>query len=181
GALWYVANTGVAAPPIAPPPPPAVVQTPPISAPPPPVPSPTPVPPSAPPPAPTQQGRAVAVTIADFEFRPATLNVGVGATVTWTNDGPSAHTATSDSGMWDTGRLNRGQSGSYTFTTAGTFTYHCAIHPTMHGTIVVGGGGSTAGQPQPSQANPSPGYGGQPGYSSGATNYGGYMGGYGGY
>jgi len=29
------------------------------------------------------------------------------------------------------------QTFSYQFTTAGTYTYHCSIHSTMHGTIIV--------------------------------------------
>jgi hypothetical protein len=82
--------------------------------------------------------------------------------------------------MWDTGRLNPGQAGSFTFTTAGTFAYHCAIHPQMHGTIVVGSGG-TAGQPAASQSSSGAGYG-QPSYASGQPYYGNnYMNGYGGY
>ena len=39
--------------------------------------------------------------------------------------------------MWDSGTLNQGQSYIYTFTTAGDFDYHCAIHPSMLGTVSV--------------------------------------------
>ncbi len=77
------------------------------------------------------------VTIADFNFTPGTTTVHVGQTITWTNDGPSAHTATATNGSFDTGTLNKGQSGSHTFTQPGTFSYFCRIHPFMHGTIVV--------------------------------------------
>src|SRR5438874_398653 len=34
------------------------------------------------------------VTIRDFEFDPADVSISVGDAVTWTNDGPSTHTAT---------------------------------------------------------------------------------------
>jgi LPXTG-motif cell wall-anchored protein len=77
------------------------------------------------------------VTIADFQFTPATITIHVGDTVTWTNHGPSAHTATADNGSFNTGVLQKGHSASHTFTTAGTFTYICEIHPFMHGTVVV--------------------------------------------
>ena len=77
------------------------------------------------------------VTIADFSFTPATITIHVGDTVTWTNHGPSAHTATANNGSFNTGVLQKGQSASHTFTTAGTVTYICSIHPFMHGTVVV--------------------------------------------
>ena len=77
------------------------------------------------------------VTISDFQFTPATITIHVGDTVTWTNNGPSAHTATANDGSFNTGVLRKGQSGSHTFTAAGTFAYHCAIHTFMHGTVVV--------------------------------------------
>jgi plastocyanin len=77
------------------------------------------------------------VTVADFHFSPATTTIHVGDTITWTNDGPSSHTATAHGGSFDTGVLKKGQSASHTFTQAGTVTYFCQIHPFMHGTIVV--------------------------------------------
>ena len=77
------------------------------------------------------------VTIADFQFTPATITIHVGDTVTWVNNGPSAHTATANDGSFNTGVLQKGHSASHTFTTAGTFTYICMIHPFMHGTVVV--------------------------------------------
>jgi LPXTG-motif cell wall-anchored protein len=77
------------------------------------------------------------VTIADFQFTPAQITVDQGDTVTWTNSGPSAHSATAPDGSFDTGILPAGQSGSHTFNEAGTFSYICTPHPNMHGTIVV--------------------------------------------
>ena len=77
------------------------------------------------------------VTIADFKFTPASITIHVGDTVTWTNHGPSAHTATANNGGFNTGVLQKGQSASHTFNTPGTFTYICSIHPFMHGTVVV--------------------------------------------
>jgi len=92
----------------------------------------------------------VQVTIADFYFAPPSITVPLGTTVVWVNRGPSQHTSTSDSGAWDSGALNPGGSFPMRFDTAGTFTYHCAIHPQMVGSIVVGG--------QPSSAQPPTGY-----------------------
>jgi plastocyanin len=78
-----------------------------------------------------------AVAIADFQFTPSTITAHVGDTITWTNNGPSAHTATASDGSFDTGLLQKGATGSHTFTQAGTFTYSCRIHPFMHGTVIV--------------------------------------------
>ncbi|HTU98733.1 MAG TPA: cupredoxin family copper-binding protein [Solirubrobacteraceae bacterium] len=77
------------------------------------------------------------VTVADFHFAPASTTIHVGDTVTWTNDGPSSHTATASNGTFNTGVLKKGQSASHTFTQPGTYHYICQIHPFMHGTIVV--------------------------------------------
>jgi plastocyanin len=77
------------------------------------------------------------VTIADFSFSPSTLTISVGDTVTWTNSGPSAHTTTSDTQLWDSGLLNANQSFSRPFPTAGSFPYHCTPHSNMTGTIIV--------------------------------------------
>jgi plastocyanin len=82
--------------------------------------------------------QGMTVSIQNFAFQPATLSVPVGTTVTWTNNDMVAHTSTSDSGVWNSGTLAPGQSYSYTFTQAGSFPYHCMIHPFMHGAIVVG-------------------------------------------
>jgi plastocyanin len=78
-----------------------------------------------------------AVGIADFHFTPATLTIHVGDTVTWTNSGPSSHTATARDGSFNTGQLSRGHSASHTFTAPGTYAYFCSIHPFMHGTVTV--------------------------------------------
>jgi hypothetical protein len=89
------------------------------------------------------------VTIRDFEFAPSTINIGVGDTVTWTNQGPSIHTATANDGSFDSGNLDKGKSFSKTFNSAGTISFICRPHPFMTGRIVVasssGGGSSGSG------------------------------------
>ena len=81
--------------------------------------------------------KSASVTIKDFEFTPATVTIAVGGTVTWTNNGPSTHTATADDGSFDSGNLSQGKTFSHTFQAAGTFTYHCSIHPFMTATVIV--------------------------------------------
>jgi plastocyanin len=65
------------------------------------------------------------------------VSVAVGATVTWMNSDSIAHTSTSDTNGWNSGVVAPGGQFSFTFQTAGTFPYHCAIHPGMVGTVVV--------------------------------------------
>jgi LPXTG-motif cell wall-anchored protein len=77
------------------------------------------------------------VGISDFKFAPGTVTVNVGDTVTWSNSGPTGHSATATDGSFDTGILAKGSSGSHTFSQAGTFSYICTPHPFMKGTVVV--------------------------------------------
>jgi plastocyanin len=98
------------------------------------------------------------VTIKDFSFGPAGITVRVGDSVTWANQGPSSHTATA-TGSFDTGVLKKGQSASYTFTHAGTFSYFCSIHPFMKATVTVLAATNSSGSPTS----------GSPGSNSGAA------------
>lgn len=83
------------------------------------------------------ESNASAVEIKGFAFSPDTLEVSVGATVTWTNNDSATHTVTGDDGSFDSGNLDTGKTFSFTFSKAGTFTYHCKIHPNMKATITV--------------------------------------------
>jgi plastocyanin len=80
---------------------------------------------------------SASVTIRDFEFAPSQVTVNVGDTVTWSNSGPTPHSATADDGSFDTGIFPEGESRSHTFNQAGTFTYFCTPHPQMQGTVTV--------------------------------------------
>ena len=75
------------------------------------------------------------VSIGDFFFSPASITVGIGDSVTWTNNGQETHNATGN-GI-GTGNLDNGESGSATFSSAGSFNYICTIHPQMNGTVRV--------------------------------------------
>jgi plastocyanin len=76
------------------------------------------------------------VAIGEFVFEPATIDVSVGGTVTWTNNHNQPHTATA-AGTFDTGSLAPGASMTVTFATAGTYAYICSFHPFMSGTVNV--------------------------------------------
>jgi plastocyanin len=99
---------------------------------------------------------ASAVSIIDFAFQPASVTVPVGATVTWTNNGMAPHTSTSSAGGWNSGTLNSGQSFSFTFSRAGSFSYICTIHPQMMGTVVVQAAAGAAPAAAPAAAQPTP-------------------------
>ncbi len=73
-----------------------------------------------------------------YAFDPATLTITKGTQVVWTNMSDAPHTVTSDSNAFGTtSNLNQNQTFMFTFNTAGTFTYHCNVHPYMKATITV--------------------------------------------
>jgi plastocyanin len=81
---------------------------------------------------------ATMVEIKDFTYVPASLEIPVGATVTWTNSDAAPHTATAqDREALQSGTLNQGDSYSQNFEQPGTFDYFCEFHSNMKGTIVV--------------------------------------------
>ncbi len=77
------------------------------------------------------------VSIQNFSFQPASIQVTTGTTVTWTNQDTAPHTVTFRSSAQGSGTLQRSQSFSYTFTTPGTYDYYCAVHPYMVGRVIV--------------------------------------------
>jgi plastocyanin len=81
--------------------------------------------------------KPAAVSMENFSFVPADLTVSVGTTVTWTNNDAATHTVTSDTGLFDSKDMSKGGTFSHTFTEKGTFSYHCALHSSMKGTITV--------------------------------------------
>jgi plastocyanin len=79
------------------------------------------------------------VAIIDRSFQPADTSVQLNGSVTWRNKNRVAHTSSSDPVfLWNSGRLDRGQTFTFTFVTAGTFPYRCFYHPkVMRGTVAV--------------------------------------------
>ncbi|AKB85188.1 cupredoxin family copper-binding protein [Methanococcoides methylutens] len=77
------------------------------------------------------------VLIEDFKFKPATLQISIGDTVTWINMDSAPHTATSNEEGFDSGGLSKDESFSFTFEEAGNYDYICTFHPYMEGEIIV--------------------------------------------
>ena len=77
------------------------------------------------------------VVIKDFSFSPKPITVKVGSTITVINDDNTTHTLTANNGAFNTGDLGSGRRGSVTVDRAGTYRYHCTIHPFMTGTARV--------------------------------------------
>jgi plastocyanin len=91
--------------------------------------------------------------ISAWGYGPASISVVTGQTVTFTNSGTSPHDATATDGSWKTPLLQTGQSATVTFSTPGTFSYTCVLHPWMQGTVVVA---PAAGAPAPQSDGSSP-------------------------
>ena len=108
-------------------------------------------------PSPSAAGSAAGVTgnaatIKNFAFRPMTLTVRAGTTVTWTNQDSSTHTVTAVAGGFDSGNMPQGMTFSHTFPSAGTYAYRCNIHQYMTGSVIVQGlsaAADPASQPTP--------------------------------
>jgi len=78
------------------------------------------------------------VVINNFAFSPMTITVSISTTVIWVNEQAGIpHTVTADNGSFGSRVIMPGHIFAHRFTSAGTFTYHCAIHPFMHGTVIV--------------------------------------------
>ena len=79
------------------------------------------------------------VTIDNYTFSPGTLTVPVGTTVTWTNRDFDVHTVTADDTppTFKSAGLDTDDTFSFTFNKAGTYAYHCSLHPHMTGKIFV--------------------------------------------
>lgn len=79
----------------------------------------------------------VSVAIGGFAFGPADILAKVGQTVTFTNSDSAPHTATLDDGSCTTPNIANGGSDGLVFNAAGTYPFHCRLHPSMKGTITV--------------------------------------------
>src|SRR5882672_762463 len=86
---------------------------------------------------PLQAFNVTNVNIGDFFFSPAEVTIKVNDRVKWTWIDANVHTTTSNTGLWDSGVKGNGATFVNTFATAGTFPYHCSVHPFMTGAITV--------------------------------------------
>lgn len=76
-------------------------------------------------------------TLTNTAFAPNPLTVSIGTTVSWLNNDNATHTSSANDGAWGSSSLAPGSRFNFTFNSAGTFEYHCSIHPNMVGTVVV--------------------------------------------
>lgn len=104
--------------------------------------------------APRAQAADYSVDLTNYSFSPATLTVKVGDTVTWTNHDQAPHDATTTSAPapFKSPELSTGESWTYTFTTAGTYSYYCSIHPDMRAQIIVQAAAASTATPVPAPA-----------------------------
>lgn len=95
-----------------------------------------------------QGQKEVTVRMEDNFFDPATITVEPGTTVTWIQSGNNTHTTTSYDGLWDSGMIEGGSGGtfSFTFEEPGTYDYFCIPHESlgMIGSVTVTGSTATA-------------------------------------
>lgn len=77
------------------------------------------------------------VFIQNMAFSPSSITVNAGTTVKWTNKDNMLHSVTSNTSVFDSGDMNLNSIYSYTFTTVGTYSYHCKFHPEMTGIVTV--------------------------------------------
>ncbi len=119
------------------------------------------VPASGPPATPSPGGTPLPppgdILMAGRAFTPATVTVDAGTAVRWRNNDSREHTVTSGSQAFDSGLIAAGATFTRVFSTPGTFSYLCLIHPDMTGTIAVrGAGGATPPPPPPPTPTPVP-------------------------
>ena len=77
------------------------------------------------------------VVMKDLAFDPETVTIKAGESVTWTNEDSASHTVVGDNGEFESDSLATGDTFSFTFDKAGTYAYHCSIHPSMKATVTV--------------------------------------------
>jgi plastocyanin len=77
------------------------------------------------------------IVLKNIAVSPQQVTIAVGGTVTFVNQDSTDHRMVDDGGAYDSGMLAPGADFKQTFAKAGTFPFHCSIHPTMTGTIIV--------------------------------------------
>jgi len=77
------------------------------------------------------------VVVENFSFQPGTLTVKAGTSVTWVNHDDIPHTVNENDKRFKSGTLDTDGQFSYKFTSPGTYSYFCSLHPRMTGQIIV--------------------------------------------
>lgn len=78
-----------------------------------------------------------ASTLGDKAYNPSPITISQGDTVIRTNEDFGIHTVTKNNDMFGSKDLIPDQTFEYKFEDSGTFDYHCKLHPTMTGKVVV--------------------------------------------
>ena len=110
-----------------------------------------------------QQAQPATVSIRGVSFLPPDVTVAAGTTVTWRNDEPDGTTHSVTGGPLSSPDLTPGLVYSFTFTTPGSYVYHCRFHSYMEGHVTVTGSPDTTSPPAPppttAPGGPAPGTG----------------------
>ncbi len=77
------------------------------------------------------------IRIAQHRYQPRVATVSPGTTLRWVNEDEDAHTVTADGGAFASRGLDTHEVFTFTFSTPGTYRYHCALHPGMTARVVV--------------------------------------------
>lgn len=88
-------------------------------------------------PTPSNGERLVSTAMRSMTYTDSKLEVAAGTTIAWSNQDQVPHTVTSDENSFDSGVINTDAVWRHTFDRAGTYTYHCTLHPFMKATVVV--------------------------------------------
>ncbi|MGZ4864159.1 MAG: cupredoxin domain-containing protein [Halobacteriota archaeon] len=88
-------------------------------------------------PSPNAIAASQTVVIQGFSFQPASITIQTGGSVIWRNDDSVSHQIVSNTNAFSSPVLSPGGSYTHVFDQAGTYPYHCGIHPYMMGTITV--------------------------------------------
>ncbi|MFC0110397.1 cupredoxin domain-containing protein [Kibdelosporangium aridum] len=107
-------------------------------------------------PAAAQPAAAKTVEIMGYKYMPADLTIAVGDTVTWTNHDSAPHNVVVTDGpeKFTSPLLQQGQTYTYTFSKAGTYSYFCSVHPDMTAKVTVTGGSTPPPTTQPPTSPP---------------------------
>lgn len=96
----------------------------------------------APSPAPAAEGPRVLMIdnepdLTRWHYEPADVTVPAGTTVVWVNKGKHEHSVTADDKSFDSGLKGSGATYTRAFPRPGKYSYYCAPHPWMKGTVEV--------------------------------------------
>jgi plastocyanin len=77
------------------------------------------------------------IAVENFSFQPGNLTIKAGTTVTWVNHDDVPHTVYENDKKFKSDTLDTDGKFSYKFTSPGTYSYYCTLHPRMTGQIIV--------------------------------------------